>query len=180
MKELIEEIFIDAWAINDIISCYQDKKADYPDLFQIVSGYDLSKPTNKIPFKVYVELCSWIEKKLGQFNLIKIGRRIGESTYSLMLETNMVNNESKPLDVMKALVLLAQIGVKDPKRRGWEIVSHTDKSIQMRKTQLFNTHIQVGLLDTLVRKCKVYGVQVNLVKEESKGAEFDEYLITWL
>ena len=132
MKELIEEIFIDAWAINDIITVIRIKSR-LPDLFQIVSGYDLSKPTNKIPFKVYVELCSWIEKKLGQFNLIKIGRRIGESTYSLMLETNMVNTESKPLDVMKALVLLAQKGVKDPKRRGWEIVSHTDKSIQMRK-----------------------------------------------
>lgn len=180
MKELIEEVFIDAWAINDIVSCYQDKKADYPDLFRIVSGYDLSKPTKKIPFKVYVELCSWIEKKLGQFNLIKIGRRIGESTYKLMVETNMVHPESKPLDVMKALVLLAQKGVKDPKRSGWEIVSHTDKSILMRKTQLFNTHIQVGLLDTLIRKCNVYGVQVKLVKEQNNGFDYDEYLITWL
>lgn len=180
MKELIEEVFIDAWAINDIVSCYQDKKADYPDLFRIVSGYDLSKPTNKIPFKVYVELCSWIEMNLGQFNLIKIGRRIGESTYKLMIENNMAHTESKPLDVMKALVLLAQKGVKDPKRRGWEIVSYTDKSILMRKTQLFNTHIQVGLLDTLIRKCKVYGVQVKLVKEQSNGFDYDEYLITWL
>lgn len=180
MKDLVEEISIDAWAISDIINCYQDKKSDYPELFEIVKDYDLSKPNSKIPFKVYVELCNWIEKKLGRFNLIKIGRRIGESTYKLMIDTNMVNPESKPLEVMKALVQMVQKGVHDPRRRGWEIVAFSEKSIQMRKTQFFNTYIQVGLLDTLVRKCKVYGVQVNLVKEQANGDDFDEYLITWL
>lgn len=97
-----------------------------------------------------------------------------------MIDTNMVNPESKPLEVMKALVQMVQKGVHDPRRRGWEIVAFSEKSIQMRKTQFFNTHIQVGLLDTLVRKCKVYGVQVNLVKEQANGDDFDEYLITWL
>jgi hypothetical protein len=97
-----------------------------------------------------------------------------------MVESKIVTYDSKPIDVMKALVQMAQKGVHDPKKRGWELVSFTDKSILMRKTQLFNTHIQVGLLDSLVRKCKVFGVQVNLVKEESKGDEYDEYQITWL
>lgn len=180
MKEAVEDIYIDAWTINDIISCYVDKRSDYPELFEIVKGYDLSKSNAKIPFAVYVSLCEWIEKKLGRFNLIKIGRRIGESTYKLMVETGMVNSESKPVEVMMALVQLAQKGVQDPKKRGWEIVSSTEKSILMRKTQLFNTHIQVGLLDSLVRKCKVFGVQVNLVREEAKGNEYDEYQITWL
>ncbi len=180
MKEPKEEVYIDAWTIADIINNYQDKRSDYPDLFEIVKGFDLSKPDGKIPFRVYVELCDWIEKNLGRFNLIKIGRRIGETTYKLMVEGKMVTPDSKPIDVMKTLVQMAQKGVHDPKKRGWEIVSFTDKSILMRKTQLFNTHIQVGLLDSLVRKCKVFGVQVNLVKEESKGDEYDEYQITWL
>ena len=169
-----------AWAITDILKNYEDKKQDYKELFEMSKGLDLSKPNNKVPIQVYVDMCDWIERKLGKFNLIKIGRNIGESTYVMMLENKMIVSDCTPLDLMKALILTAQKGVQDPKKRGWEIISSTDKSIIMRKTQIFNTQIQLGLLDALVRKSKVFGVQVNLAKERGKGSEFDEYLITWL
>jgi len=61
-----------------------------------------------------------------------------------------------------------------------KIVSHTDKSILMRKTQTFNTTLQIGLLDGLIRKSGVFGVQVILQKEVKLGAEFDEYMISWM
>jgi hypothetical protein len=81
---------------------------------------------------------------------------------------------------MKALIITSNIGVQDPKKRGWEIVNSTDKSLLMRKTQTFNTTLQIGLLDGLIRKSGVFGVQVSLSKEVKKGADFDEYLITWM
>ncbi|MGE0079008.1 MAG: hypothetical protein AB7S48_14205 [Bacteroidales bacterium] len=180
MNDSVENVTLYAWAITDILKSYQDKKQDYRELFEMSKDLDLSNPTNKVPIKVYVDMCNWIDHKLGRFNLIKIGRNIGESTYKMMIENNMIGGDSSPLDIMKALILTAQKGVQDPKKRGWEIVSYTDKSILMRKTQIFNTQIQLGLLDALVRKSKVYGVQVNLSKEEAMGAEFDEYHITWL
>lgn len=175
-----ENVTLNAWAITDILKNYQDKKQDYWELFEMSKGLDLSKPTNKVPIQVYVDMCNWIEHKLGKFNLIKIGRTIGESTYSVMVENKMVAEDSSPLDIMKALILTAQKGVQDPKKRGWEIIASTEKSITMRKTQIFNTQIQLGMLDALIRKSKVFGVKVELAKEEAKGAPFDEYAITWL
>lgn len=180
MDASIENVTLYAWAITDILKNYQDKKQDYWELFEMSKGLDLSKPTNKVPIQVYVDMCNWIDHKLGKFNLIKIGRNIGESTYKVMIDNNMITDTSTPLDLMKALILTAQKGVQDPKKRGWEIVADTEKSITMRKTQIFNTQIQLGLLDALVRKSKVFGVKVDLVKEESAGAAHDEYLITWL
>lgn len=180
MDSSVENVTLYAWAIIDILKNYQDKKNDYWELFEMAKGLDLSKPNNKVPIQVYIDMCNWIDHKLGKFNLIKIGRNIGESTYKVMVDNNMVNEASSPVDIMKALILTAQKGVQDPQKRGWEIVSTTEKSILMRKTQIFNTQIQLGLLDALIRKSKVFGVKVELDKEESKGAQHDEYLITWL
>ncbi|MCB8963821.1 MAG: hypothetical protein H6536_02105 [Bacteroidales bacterium] len=175
-----ENVTLHAWAIADILKNYQDKKQDYRELFDMAAGIDLSKPYGKVPLAVYVEMCNWIDQKLGRFNLIKIGRSIGESTYQLMVDENMIPEECTPLDLMKALVITAQKGVQDPKKRGWEVVAYSEKSITMRKTQVFNAQIQLGLLDALVRKSKVFGVQVVLSKEQGADSEFDEYVITWL
>lgn len=180
MDQSTEGVTIFAGAIEDVLKIYVDKKQDYKELFDLAKGYDISKPTNKIPIVVYTQMCDWIESKLGKFNLIRIGRNIGESTYDMMLSNKMIEGKVSPMDVMKALILTAQKGVQDPKKRGWEIVSHTDKSILMRKTQNFNAVLQVGLLDALVRKSGVSGVRVDLNKEVRYGAEFDEYLVSWL
>jgi len=180
MDKSIDNVTIYADVIEDMLKNYQDKKQEYKELFDIASGYDFSKSLNKIPLQVYVNMCDWIEHKLGKFNLIRIGRNIGESTYETMIDKKMIVGKCPPLDVMKALIITAQLGVQDPKKRGWEIVSSTEKSIVMRKTQNFNKVMQLGLLDGLVRKSGVVGVNVSLDKEVSKGSDYDEYLITWL
>ena len=180
MDKSTENVTLYAGVIDDVLKNYLDKKQEYKELFDLASGYDISKPSNKIPIQVYIEMCSWIEKKLGKFNLIRIGRNIGESTYDTMLKSKMIVGKCAPIDVMKALIITAQLGVQDPKKRGWEIVSSTEKSIIMRKTQNFNSVLQIGLLDGLIRKSGVLGVMVTLQKEVNLGADFDEYLITWL
>jgi len=180
MDKSTENVTIYADVVDDVLKNYLDKRNEYKELFDMANGYDISKPTNKIPIQVYLNMCDWIEKKLGKFNLIRIGRNIGESTYETMLSKKMIVGKCPPLEVMKALIITAHLGVQDPKKRGWEIVSSTEKSIIMRKTQNFNTVLQLGLLDGLIRKSGVVGVNVSLDKEISKGAEYDEYLITWL
>jgi hypothetical protein len=180
MDKSTENVTLFAGVIEDVLKNYKDKQQEYKELFDIASGYDFSKPSNKIPIDVYIKMCDWIENKLGKFNLIRIGRNIGESTYETMITNKMIVGKCPPLDVMKALILTAHMGVQDPKKRGWEIVSHTEKSIVMRKTQNFNSVLQIGLLDGLIRKSGVLGVVVTFKQELSKGAEFDDYLITWL
>lgn len=180
MDKSTDNVTIYAGVIDDVLKNYQDKKLEYKELFDIANGYDFSKPSNKIPIQIYIQMCDWIEKKLGRFNLIRIGRAIGESTYETMIKSNMIVGKCPPIDVMKALIITAHKGVQDPKKRGWEIVSSTEKSIIMRKTQNFNSVLQIGLLDGLIRKSGVLGVVVSLTHEVSLGAEYDEYLITWL
>lgn len=180
MDTSTENVTLTVGVINDVLKNYQDKKQEYKELFDLANGYDLTNPTLKVPIQVYHQMCDWIEHKLGKFNLIRIGRNIGESTYETMLANKMITGKRTPVDVMNALVLTALTGVQDPKKRGWEILNYTDKSILMRKTQTFNSSLQIGLLDGLIRKSGVFGVQVILKKEVKLGAEFDEYLITWL
>ena len=180
MDKSTENVTLFAGVIDDVLKNYVDKQQEYKELFDIAKDYDISKPTNKIPIDVYIKMCDWIEQKLGKFNLIRIGRNIGESTYEMMLTNKMIIGKCAPLEVMKALILTAHKGVQDPKKRGWEIVSHSEKSIVMRKTQNFNSVLQIGLLDGLVRKSNVHGVKVEFKQELSKGGEFDDYLITWL
>lgn len=180
MDKSTDNVTLFAGVINDVLKNYQDKKQEYKELFDLSNGFDLSKSNSKIPISVYIDMCEWIEKRLGKFNLIRIGRNIGESTYDTMLKNNLIVGKCSPFDVMKALIATSQLGVQDPKKRGWEILSNTDKTIVMRKTQNFNSVLQIGLLDGLIRKSGVLGVMVTLHKEEKLGAEFDEYLITWL
>lgn len=180
MDVQINNVTIDAWTISDILKNYQGKESEYKELFDMVKGYDLSRTSNRLPISLYVDMCNWIENKLGKFNLIKIGRNIGESTYRVMIETNLANDSSSPLEIMNALVITTLKGVRDEKKRGWIVLEHADRKIIMRKTQVFNANIQLGMLDYLVRKAKVMGVKVELVAEISKGSEFDDYQITWL
>jgi hypothetical protein len=180
MDKSTENVTLFAGVIEDVLKNYKDKQIEYKELFDIANGYDISRPTNKIPIEVYIKMCNWIENKLGKFNLIRIGRNIGESTYETMITNKMIVGKCAPLEVMKALILTAHLGVQDPKKRGWEIVSSAEKSIVMRKTQNFNSVLQIGLLDGLIRKSGAHGVKVEFHQELSKGADFDEYIITWL
>ncbi len=180
MDKSTENVTLYAGVINDVLKNYKDKQVEYKELFDIANGYDFTKPSNKIPIDIYIKMCSWIEQRLGRFNLIRIGRNIGESTYETMMTNKILVGKCAPLEVMKALIVTAQLGVQDPKKRGWEIVSYTEKSIVMRRTQNFNSVLQIGLLDGLIRKSGALCVKVEFKQEVIKGADFDEYLITWL
>jgi hypothetical protein len=171
-------VTLNAAFINDILENYP--KDEYTELHKIASGYDLSSPDNHIPMKVYNDLCDWIQKALGKFNLIRVGRKIGETVYQVFLQFNMISENATPSDIMKALKLAASTMIQDPEGRGWDIISDEPKRIVMRRTQTFNNQLQLGLLDGLVRKSKVSGIKVGFSKEIDLGDKHDEYEITWL
>ncbi|OJJ14011.1 hypothetical protein BKI52_44910 [marine bacterium AO1-C] len=179
MDNSTENVTLFAVFINDILKNYEEKKEDYEDLFAMVEGYDLSDPFNKVPMQLYNDLCEWIENNLGKFNLIRVGRNVGETVHDSLVQNNIISTDSTPLDTMQALKGAAETMVQDEKKRGWEILEHTDNSILMRRTQTFNSQLQIGLLDGLIRKTKKSGVKVEYTKKVEDGADFDEYIITW-
>jgi len=171
-------VTLNAAFINDILGYYE--KDEYKSLHAIAEGHDLSQPDNRVPMKVYNDLCDWIENGLGKFNLIRVGRKIGETVYQIFLQFNMIDEKSTPSDIMKALKIAASTMIQDPEGRGWEIITDEPKRIVMRRTQSFNNQLQLGLLDGLARKAKVSGIKVDFCKEINLGDEYDEYEITWL
>ncbi|MEN7547931.1 hypothetical protein AAG747_08425 [Rapidithrix thailandica] len=180
MNHSTENVTLYALFLSDILKNYENKKEEYPDLFQMVEELDLSEPFNKVPIKVYNEMCAWIEENLGKFNLIRVGRNVGESIYQGMLDSGAITTSTKPLEIMKTLIKMAETMIQDPEKRGWEIAASSEHSIQMRRTQTFNSKLQLGVLDGLIRKAGVGGVKVDLVKDVEAGDEFDEFLISWV
>ncbi|NMM50655.1 hypothetical protein [Marinigracilibium pacificum] len=175
MDNSTEGVTLNSVFINDVLSNYD--KSKYPELYRIVDGVKLE---GNVSMDIYNDLCMWIERNLGKFNLIKVGRTIGETVHGQFMRNNLINADSKPIDIVKALKLVASQMIQDPKGRGWDIISDESKKIVVRRTQTFNGKLQLGLLDGLVRKSKVTGVRVDFVKEVELGDEFDEYQITWL
>ncbi|MCC5943371.1 MAG: hypothetical protein JJT94_00435 [Bernardetiaceae bacterium] len=180
MNHSVENVTLYAVFIQDVLRNYEDKQEEYAELFAMTAGYPIDEPFAKVPMKLYNDMCTWIEVNLGRFNLIRIGRNIGETVHQNLVAQDLIQQATEPLGVMQCLVIAASQMIQDPEGRGWEIVSHDSKSIVMRRTQTFNSILQLGLLDGLIRKTGVSGVKVDYIKKETEGAEFDEYLITWL
>lgn len=179
MDNSTENVTLFAVFINDILRNYEDKKSDYDELFAMAKDYNLSDPYNKVPITLYNNLCEWIEDNLGKFNLIRVGRNVGETVYDVLLQNEAINEKSTPLEIMQALKKAAEDMVQDDKRRGWEILEYTEKSILMRRTQTFNSKLQIGLLDGLIRKTKQAGIKIEYAQSIEEGGEFDDYLVTW-
>jgi len=179
MDNSTEGVTLYAIFINDVLKNYEADKDQYQELFELTQGYDLSEPFNTIPIQLYNDMCEWIQTELGKFNLIRVGRNIGETVYDTMQTNNMISADSTPVTIIETLAAVASQMIQDPKGRGWEILEKANESILLKRTQTFNSLLQFGLLDGLVRKAGVTNVKVEYKKEVAKGDDFDEYLVSW-
>lgn len=180
MDHSTENVKISAAFISDILHIYKDNSTDYDTLSKMTEGHNLAHPLNLVPMDVYNAMCNWIENQIGQANTRKLGRRIGNTAFQAMLSNKLISERPTPLEAMEALAKVASTMIRDPKNRGWEIVESGKKHIIMRRTQTFNSTLQLGLLDEIVRKTGVLSPQVEYSKSIRKGDAFDEYKITWL
>lgn len=180
MNNSTEGVKISAAFIQDIINIYEGKDEFQSHLKKMTEGYDLSNALNFVPMELYNNMCNWIESQIGKVNTKRVGRKIGETAYQGMLANGFVNSGATPQEMMQALQKVASVMIKDPEKRGWEIVESAPKFIILKRTQTFNSTLQFGLLDELIRKTNVLSPRVEYVKEVAAGDEFDEYKIQWL
>jgi hypothetical protein len=166
--------------INDVLMEIQKMNVSQKDVENIIEGHDISNPYVHVPIKIYNDLCTWVEKNLGEQAIIQVGKNIGETVYPALIENGIIGADAKPIEIMEGLVIAAASMIKDHKERGWEIVSENKDSIVMKRTQTFNSKLQIGLLNGLVSKCAlVKNIRVNYLKQVDKGDEYDEYIIQW-
>lgn len=180
MNNSTEGVTLSSAFVKDIIDLYEGKDSLQQELKKMADGLDLSNPMKFVPIDVYNSMCNWIESQIGQVNTKRLGRKIGATAYSGMLANNLITNDAKPLQMMEGLAKVASMMIKDPEGRGWDILESGPKHIIMRRTQTFNSTLQFGLLDELVRKTKVLSPKVEYLKSVADGDEFDEYKISWI
>lgn len=181
MDNSTDQVTLAAAFVSDILNIYKEKSPqDYEVFAKMTEGLNLSSPMNMVPIKVYNDMCDWIEQQVGQANTRLVGRQVGRTAFEAMKSFKMITEKPTPLEAMKALVTVASTMIKDPKKRGWEIVESGAKHIAMKKTQTFNSTLQFGLLDEIIRKTGVLSPKVEYLKNVKDGDEFDVYKISWL
>ena len=180
MDNSTDKVTLAAAFLSDILQIYKAKpREDYEHLLKMTEGLNLSSPMNMVPIETYNNMCDWIEQSVGQANARLVGKRIGRTAYEAMKSYKMVHEKSTPLEAMTALQTIANTMIKDPKKRGWEILESTPKYLLMKRTQTFNSTLQFGLLDEIIRKTGVLSPKVEYIKSVRKGDEFDVYKISW-
>ncbi len=165
--------------VFDILAEYQHMKRVCGPAFDMTKSLDKTKPDDWSSIDIYNDVCTWIETNVGAMSIrqagIAIGRRVAENIIS-----NGKISDPTPLAMMEALKWAASVMIRDPKGRGWEILSHNDHSVVMRRTQTFSCPMQEGLLVSLVERTGVEGADVEHYKCTKRNDEFCEYRVTWL
>jgi hypothetical protein len=180
MNNSTENVTLAAAFVSDILNLYKDNPSDYQQLKSMTAGVDVENPMNQVPMQIYNSMCDWIETQIGEANTRKVGRKIGNTAFEAMVNFKMISEKPTPMEAMKALAQVASTLIQDPHKRGWEIIDHGPKHIVMRRTQTFNSTLQFGLLDEIIRKTGVAMPKVEYVKSVNAGDEFDDYRISWL
>lgn len=180
MNNSTENVTLITAFVQDIIKQYDGKPEFQVELEKMAEGYDLSDPMKHFPIELYNDMCDWIENQIGETSARILGRKIGNTAYENMLKAGLVNEKSKPLEIMEALKNIAETVISDPLKRGWEVIENGTKHIIMRRTQTFNSTLQFSLLDQVIRKSRVMAPSVSYQKSVFSRDEFDEYKVSWL
>jgi hypothetical protein len=165
--------------VFDVLQEYRAMKKTCQPVFDMAKGLDPNRQDEWCNMSIYNDVCTWIEQHIGESSIRKAGIAIGNRAYDNIVKTQGMTSPT-PLAMMESLRWAAANMIRDPKGRGWEIVSNTPKTITMRRTQTFNCIMQEGLLLSLVERTKVESPDVEHVKCTRRGDEFCEYRLNWL
>jgi hypothetical protein len=179
MDHSTENVTLLTGFVFDVLREYEHMKRVCGPAFELARDLDPDHPEQLCSIDIYNDVCTWIERNIGEASIRKAGIAIGERAYKNIVAQNKMKDPT-PLGIMEALKWAASTMIQDPKGRGWTILSHDDNDIVMRRTQTFNCVLQEGLLESLVERTDVQGVDVEHVRCVRKGDEFCDYRITWL
>lgn len=164
--------------VFDVLREYEDSRKILAPAFAMANGLDPERPEVLCPIDTYNDICTWIEKNVGESSIRAAGRAIAERVYANISKGDKA--AKTPLEIVQALQWAASTMIQDPKKRGWEIIENADNRIVMRRTQTFNCILQEGML---VRFLELTRVTMPAVKHERctrRGDEFCHYTLTWM
>jgi hypothetical protein len=164
--------------VFDVLREYGHLKRVAAPAFSMARGLS-EQPDTWCSIDIYNNVCQWIEVNIGAASIRKAGMAIGARAYDNIVTHRRLSNPT-PLAMMEALQWAASVMIRDPKGRGWEILGSDNFSIVMRRTQTFNCMMQDGLLQSMIERTGVEGVEVDHERCTRKGDAFCDYRITWV
>jgi hypothetical protein len=171
---------LNVFILDVIREVEQLEEVDLTDFRKLYSEVSLENPYDVNSIEVYNAICDWAEKNTSEEVFMQISKSIGNSVYQGLIENNIIDESTPPEDVLEGLVLAAASLVQDEKERGWVILDSSSDHMLMRRTQTFNSKLQIGMIIGLVEKCEgISTAKVIYEKEVAKGDEYDDYLVTW-
>jgi hypothetical protein len=179
MDQSTENVTLLTAFILDVVREVEKVEADLSGFKAIIQDVNLQNPYQHVPIQIYNDLCAWVETQLGLEALHNVGYNVGETVFNALVENGIIAPGSSPEETINGLVIAAGSMINDPKNRGWELLATTNTSVLMRRTQTFNSSLQLGLLKGLIEKSGKQEVQVTYQKSIANGDEFDEYLVVW-
>jgi len=182
MDNSTENVTLLAGYVSDVIDTVKELGHATEGLEAILAGFPLENPYKQIPMEIYNNACNWVENELGEKNVIEVGKKIGARAYDILVDNHIITPDANVIEIMEGIEIAASTTIQDPKERGWELLTQTETSIVMRRTQTFNSRLQFGLLERLAERCPTVekdSVSIKYLQEVVKGADFDEYEVTW-
>ncbi len=181
MDNSTEGVTLLAGYLADVVETVKEAGHDTDGIQSIIQDYPLDNPYKQIPMEVYNAACDWVEQELGD-GVIEIGKKIGARAFDILTNNHIITEDADVSEIIEGLEIAASTTIQDPKERGWEILESQLGRIVMRRTQTFNSRLQFGLLEGLVKRCKTVdpeSISIQYLNEVAQGAEFDDYEITW-
>ncbi len=149
------------------------------ELNKRVTKLNISNPLVQISLDLFNEIVEWIERELGPANLKMIGNIMGETAFNELKAKNKIQEKVTPKEAVEKLTLVSQTLIIDPLQRNWKIIEITGTSARVKKSQIFNTTVQIGIIESFIRKAGVVFPRTRLIRDYKRGPAFDEFEITW-
>ena len=181
MDESTEGVTLYAGFVFDLLSTLESKRDTFAaPLFDMAEDLDPDNPTEKIPIRLYNEMCCWVEEHLGVASVRSAGATIGLRVFDFMRQADLVPEDPTPLQIVEGIRDVARTAVQDPRDRGFEVLEAEERRILLRRTQTFHCLLQEGLIRSLVQRTGVRLPRATHKACVRDGAPYCEYEITWL
>lgn len=169
-----------AGLLNKIVDQYKNTSHHITEeLKKRVNNVNITNPMVQISLDLFNDIVEWIDKELGPANLKMIGNIMGETAYNELKSRNKINEKMSAKETVEKLILVPQVLIIDPLQRNWKIIEISNSSARLKKSPIFHITVQIGIIESFVRKAGVVYPKTRLIRDYKRGPAFDELEITW-
>lgn len=160
-------------ALNGVVAALLNRDtllADFPRRAEVASVED----QDYHPLSLYLELCDYLENRLGVYAWLRVGRRMGVTVMNTAFPPGLQTVEEAIAQIDGAHRIFAR-----PVIGAFELTQRTPGNLVLRNTAPYNCTLQEGLFYEVALRYGAANAAVNHVACRRKGAEACLYEIKY-